>query len=83
MGSSSLQDAYLVKDVRLLPVTYKSFPPFVEEQLENERDENERVELEIYSPPSIYTPPPYPDPLHHVNVKEDNVSLYEAELSLA
>ena len=72
-----------MKEERDDPTIHTPFPPFVAEQEVKEREEKEREEVEIYSPPSIYTPPPYPDALHDVKLSEDRASVVDAELSFA
>ena len=71
--------SYPINEESELPSMYIPFPPFVAEQEVKEREEKERVEAEIYSPPSIYTPPPHPNAEHKVNSIDSSVIVEEDE----
>ena len=62
-----------MNDKRDAPDIHTALPPVIAEQEVKEREENERVDVEIYSSPSRYMPPPYSEAEQEANINEDSV----------
>ena len=66
---------YDVKSERLDPSIEIHFPPLIAEQDVNEREANDKVDIESLLSPLIYNPPPDPETLHNVKLRDEKLKV--------